>query len=289
MTKILYAILIWLILSVSYICLKTTFSFAYYVVENENHGIQESNLYSKTNFNKFSKVLASECVYNTHNFMIKRLKLRWLNKVSNKAEQNKKSEKAIIFLHGFKETFADFIWFKNELKKHTNLPMYSINLSPTYGSIEEIAQNIRKKVINIQQQTGAKELIFVNHSMGGLVASYYTENLDKENYVSKVMTIGTPFHGTKTAVLMFDRFKNVTQMKPKSKFLEKLNQQIINSKAKYYNIAVQMDNIIYPWDSDFVKSNKVAKHIHKEKGHLGVLYSHDTVNKVSEWINAKES
>lgn len=44
-------------------------------------------------------------------------------------------------------------------------------------------------------------LILVGHSMGGLVARYYAECLDKNRFTARVITIGTPYQGAVKALL----------------------------------------------------------------------------------------
>jgi pimeloyl-ACP methyl ester carboxylesterase len=43
-------------------------------------------------------------------------------------------------------------------------------------------------------------LIFIGHSMGGLVARYYAEVLDREYFTGRVVTIGTPYQGAAKAL-----------------------------------------------------------------------------------------
>lgn len=45
------------------------------------------------------------------------------------------------------------------------------------------------------------QLILIGHSMGGLVARYYAECLDKQRLTARVITIGTPYQGAVKALL----------------------------------------------------------------------------------------
>jgi hypothetical protein len=57
------------------------------------------------------------------------------------------------------------------------------------------ASALKKAVDHVLEATGAKKIILVAHSMGGLVARSYIRWLGGDQYVYKLLTVGTPNHG----------------------------------------------------------------------------------------------
>jgi triacylglycerol esterase/lipase EstA (alpha/beta hydrolase family) len=62
--------------------------------------------------------------------------------------------------------------------------------------ISVYAQRLRDVIEVIKHNTGKNKVIIIAHSMGGLVSREYIKNYGGINSVSKLITIGTPNHGT---------------------------------------------------------------------------------------------
>ncbi|MBU2577152.1 MAG: alpha/beta fold hydrolase [Nanoarchaeota archaeon] len=62
--------------------------------------------------------------------------------------------------------------------------------------ISEYSTRLSKVVANVLYATGKDKVIIIAHSMGGLVSRDYIKNRGGENKVDKLITIGTPNHGT---------------------------------------------------------------------------------------------
>jgi triacylglycerol lipase len=86
-----------------------------------------------------------------------------------------------------------------------------------------IAQQISAEVDALLQRTGAKKVDIVAHSMGGLSARWYLKFLGGTAKVDRFVSIGTPHHGAKLAVLCTIFFTSCGEMRPDSGFLTQLN------------------------------------------------------------------
>jgi len=84
---------------------------------------------------------------------------------------------------------------------------------------------------NDPQQFGSKNISILAHSMGGLIARYYMTKLGGTGRVSKLITLGTPHHGTPIANgLALGSVANPTQRA----LLDEFNLYL--SPIKYYQI-----------------------------------------------------
>jgi triacylglycerol lipase len=96
-------------------------------------------------------------------------------------------------------------------------PVYALSYGPPLAPIEGFADQMAAKIAAIRAATGAKQVVLVGHSMGGLVSLAYLRRHGGAS-VRRLITIGTPFHGSRHAYLMFGH--SLAQLRPGSKFLE---------------------------------------------------------------------
>lgn len=217
------------------------------------------------------------------NFM-RLLLLPFLN-VSYNTIITKEVKTPILLIHGYVQNQTDWLWFRHKLKEKNVGPIYSLNLCPPFASITEFAELVKKKVELIRQETKHPNIILIGHSMGGLIASFYSEYLAPPHEVSAVITLGSPFQGTKLAALGMGQ--NAVEMAPNSKLLSDLTQKIEKSSVKYHYIASKIDNLIVPWDSAipaFSKDRDNNKLILEDHGHLSLLISPKVINQVEGWV-----
>lgn len=204
---------------------------------------------------------------------------KWINLSIN---GNQKNNTAILLIHGYYRNQADWLWMRKQLKA-CNCPIFTINLKPDLGTIQEITLNsLPPKIAKIQQQTECKNIILIGHSMGGIVASYYSEFLDHENLIKTIITLGTPLFGTKVAA--GGAGENAKQMLPGSKFLADLREKISKSQQKYYQICSKFDNLIFPWRSALLDNNSNTQLILPFESHLGLLYSAEVATQLRAWV-----
>jgi len=106
---------------------------------------------------------------------------------------------------------------KRMLRRRGAGPLFEMAPGIVFAPIEEFAGRLGERVDAILQSTGAEQIDLVAHSMGGLVARYYVEQLGGAGKVRRCITIETPHHGTLLAVIAPG--ENARQMRPGSTFL----------------------------------------------------------------------
>ena len=208
----------------------------------------------------------------------------------------KNSKTPVIFVNGY--FCAASIWwhlafqlkkqFIQESKSNSaEIPSFYYNsfFKNPFAAIPEMAQLLQHQIKQIRTETGAEQVILVAFSMGGLIASYMSEYLAQPGEVAKVISIGTPFEGTRMAALGIG--ENAAQMLPGSSFVTALVEKIEQSKVSYYCVASQMDNDIIPWSSAIVHADLPPHRllVVEDCGHLGLLFSKAVIAKLYTWMN----
>ena len=122
----------------------------------------------------------------------------------------------VLLLHGVGCNAGVWFGMQGFLEKQGVGPVNALSYGPPLSSIETFADQVAQKVSAIRAATGAKQVVLVGHSMGGLVGLTYLRRHGGDS-VRRLITIGTPFHGSRHAYMMFGQ--SLAQLRPGSKFL----------------------------------------------------------------------
>lgn len=190
----------------------------------------------------------------------------------------------ILLVHGYGQYQSYWYWFQYQLKNWGFSPVYTLNPWETSNRIESHAQVLAKKIQVIKAKHPDQKITLIGHSMGGLVSAYYGEYLASTQEINKIITMGTPFYGTRLAGLGFGQ--SAQEMAPDSPFLSQLRQRIQTSSTPYYCLASQVDNLIVPWQSALLNNDPSHEKIFPDLGHLRFLVNSDVLETVKGWLEA---
>ena len=281
-------ILILFCLFIIFTIITHLFTFLFLIIEYKIGSITKESLYPEIDDSKFIFYGLKEYFLVMLKFILYPLKFRTQSYNNPKDNHNiQDSQKHVVLLiHGFCRAQTDWLWFQSKLAKLIPNPIYTLNLANPLSPIQTMAESLTRKIEHIKEDTNCESITLIGHSMGGLVSSFYAENLDIDNLVNKVIMIGSPINGTKAAVLGVG--KNVKQMLPNSVFLSQLREKIYNSKKQYYTVASKMDNLIYPWYSAILSPadniDRANTLVEEQESHLGLIYSIDVLKQVKDWL-----
>ncbi|WP_306393884.1 esterase/lipase family protein [Telluria beijingensis] len=129
----------------------------------------------------------------------------------------------------------------------------TLDLEPLTGDIDDYAARIEEAAARLCAQAGARQLIVVAHSMGGLAARAWMR-VHGADRVARLVTLGTPHHGTCLAA--FGLGINAGQMRrmgvagPECAWLTALaGAEPAAVRARITSIYSHHDNIIAPQTS----------------------------------------
>ena len=153
--------------------------------------------------------------------------------------------------------------------------------APDYGTratglIPDSAAQVGAYIQAVMHATGAKKVIIMGHSQGGLVARYWMRLLGGAKYVKHLVCIGTPNHGTTqggilSPLVTSHRADSVMQSVIDAYFGPAGAQQIVGSDildqvnrdgdleegVTYTNIVTRSDAVVVPPESCFLAPDKV--------------------------------
>jgi triacylglycerol lipase len=159
----------------------------------------------------------------------------------------------VLLLHGYVCNRGFMLPLRRYLRAH-GIAAYSHNLEPVYAGIDSYAGGLARQVEKILADTGAEKLVILAHSMGGLVARAYIRQCGAHR-VAKLITLGTPHHGTVMARL--GAGENGRQMVPDSAWLQRLNEDA--PTLPLVSVFSHQDNIVLPQESAALAGAKVVR------------------------------
>ncbi len=158
-----------------------------------------------------------------------------------------KDNPPVLVLHGYLGTRGAMYMVERRLLRDGfqvfSFPLGVVNTA----DIRKSAKRVQQRVGEILERSGAKELDIVAHSMGGLISLYYIKELGGADYVRRLVTLGTPWSGTWTAlggiVTIGLVAPSTWQLLPHNPFLRKLHSTPLPDNVRFCSIRGTKDKI----------------------------------------------
>lgn len=148
----------------------------------------------------------------------------------------------VVLIPGINENY----YFLSTLGNELNNLGYKVHVLDNWNSRENIkliAEKLSEKITKLNFNNA----YIIAHSKGGLVAKYYLDNYNNSNKVKKIISISTPYGGSKLARLNI--FNSLNEMSLRSEILSHIiknefnNQKIINIYPKFDNHVIPNKNL----------------------------------------------
>lgn len=153
-------------------------------------------------------------------------------------------EIAIVLVHGYFANRGCWAPMVPRLEEAGVGPVYAPSCRSHGASIEDFEEDLHRAIERVSQ---GRRVAIVAHSMGGLAARLYLARRGGDR-VAKLITIGSPHHGTRLAP--WGVGENAREMAPGSRFLASLEAAEENAAMPpALSIYSVHDNMILPQDS----------------------------------------
>jgi triacylglycerol lipase len=196
--------------------------------------------------------------------------------------------RGVVLVHGF---FCNRgLWNPWTRQMHqSGVPFIAVNLEPLLGSIDLYHETIEAAVARMQAATG-RPPVMVGHSMGGLAIRAWSAKHRGADRVHRVITIGTPHHGTWLA--RHARAANARQMQLSSDWLSALAEveaamtgvdEVATPYKSFTCFYGHCDNIVFPSATATLNG---ACNIHLPgTAHVQMAYHPAVFAETMRWLN----
>ena len=190
----------------------------------------------------------------------------------------------ILLVHGYVCNRGLWLALRRRLAAAALGPVYTVTLAPLFGGIDVLVPKLDAKIEAICAETGAPSVMIVAHSMGGLVVRAYLvqRQAQANSRVAKLVTLGSPHHGTQLAHLGIGI--NASQMRDQSEWLETLEDMEAAGDTPPATLSIYTlnDDLVYPPESsvlDWAVNVPVSA-----VGHMGLLFSEPVAKRVIQYL-----
>lgn len=179
-------------------------------------------------------------------------------------------QRGVVLVHGFLCNRGVWLPWLPELRARGHAYV-ALTLEPAFGSVDDYVAAIDTAMRQVQAATGLPPVL-VGHSMGGLAARAWLRTLAQPpaQRVHRILTLGTPHHGTWPA--RFSHTTNGMQMRLDSPWLQALAaSEGAAQRALFSCWYSDCDNIVYPARSATLDG--ADNHLLHGLGHVHMLYA----------------
>ena len=155
----------------------------------------------------------------------------------------------VLLLHGILCNAGVWLPMKKYLAARGIGPIYALSYGPPLASIDVFADQTAAKIDAILEATGARQVVIVGHSMGGLVARAYLRR-HGGGKVRRLITIGTPHHGSMHAYMMPG--VALSQLRPRNAWLTELGAAGAGSDPPIVSLWSWHDSMVAPQTSSLL-------------------------------------
>ncbi|MGE5668706.1 MAG: esterase/lipase family protein [Betaproteobacteria bacterium] len=149
----------------------------------------------------------------------------------------------VLLLHGVLCNAGVWRRFARFLASRGVAGIYSLSYGPPLASIELFADQMEAKIDAIRAATGARSVMVVTHSMGGLVARAYLRSYGAGK-LARLVTIGAPHHGSVHA-WMFPG-TSLAQLRPGNPWLAALAHERPDPALRFVSLWSWHDSMVAP-------------------------------------------
>jgi uncharacterized membrane protein YdjX (TVP38/TMEM64 family)/pimeloyl-ACP methyl ester carboxylesterase len=207
----------------------------------------------------------------------------------------------ILLLYGFFSSRRSLSVIERHLKAK-GYEVISFNLGGLLGvfftrGIIETAHFIDFKLKKQFERYSFNKITVVAHSKGGLVALWWLLRLGGFRYCDRVITMGTPYKGTKLTWLLLITpigflWRDMWQMRPGSRMLKVLSESYIPESVKIFCFYSEKDRVSSGTDGIFKAKNVAGQVIPVAMHHIShfeYLHKRDVAEEISKLLGPPES
>ncbi len=159
----------------------------------------------------------------------------------------------VILVHGIgfrDKTILGKYWGKTPAKLKAHGAKVFSGGQDAYGIIAENAMLLKKNILAILEQTGARKVNIIAHSRGGIESRYMISRLNMQGKVASLTTISTPHRGTAMADIIMRQIKDENVLTAVVDFFSKIigdnNPESYNAGNELTRAYMKEFNLIVP-------------------------------------------
>lgn len=186
-------------------------------------------------------------------------------------------QRTVVLIHGYMANRSNLFPVEAWLRMRGVKQVLSFNYRSGDG-VEPAAQALRDY---LRRHVRGGRVDLVCHSLGGLVARVYLQELGGARRVDRCVTLGTPHRGTYNAYWLTSRVGS--ELRPDSPLLRRLEATRAKAeRVEFLSIVAGSDNLVIPR----VFSGHERELHFADVGHVSMLFSPRVLGTIAEFLGA---
>lgn len=186
------------------------------------------------------------------------------------------ADDVVVLVHGIFASAGVFRPMKQDLLRETKAKVASFTHAPG-PTIPRLARSLARLVERIGF---GPRIHLVGHSLGGLVARWYVQELGGHRRVAQTISLGSPFGGTERARPF--RFFVGNDLHTTSPTLARLRARAKEHGVPHLSIVADADAVVVPCKSAVFPSGDV--HVLEGRGHNSLLFDPEAIRLVVDRV-----
>lgn len=191
-------------------------------------------------------------------------------------ERRDRAMRTVVFVHGLGANRAGFLPLQAWLRAMGFRNQYAVNYR-SRGSLEALGLRLARE---LRRSIRGGRIDLVTHSMGGLVARFYLQQLGGARRVDRLITLGTPHHGTHAATFLPSAL--VRQLLPGSPFIRHLNALPPPERVAVTSLVAGRDLLIQPVEAAVCPFGESRRF--DDLGHVELLFRPEVFREVTHLL-----
>jgi triacylglycerol esterase/lipase EstA (alpha/beta hydrolase family) len=191
---------------------------------------------------------------------------------SRRRTPRRRDQHTVVLIHGYLSNRSALF----PLATYLRVVGFEQVLTFNYRSGQGVERSARELREFLRRHVRGGRIDLVCHSLGGLVARVYLQELGGARRVDRCVTLGTPHHGTYNSYWLSSRVGR--ELRPDSSLVARLRSSRANaSRVRFASIVAGADNLVIP--RIFAKHERVI-HV-PDLGHVAMLFSPRVLSRVA--------
>lgn len=196
---------------------------------------------------------------------------------SQRRTDRRREQRTVVLVHGYLSNRSVLSPLAAYLRLRGIQQVLSFNYASSAG-VEQSALALRNY---LRGHVRGGRIDLVCHSMGGLVARVYLQELGGARRVDRCITLATPHHGTYGSYWIWSRVGR--ELRPDSSLLARLQASRAEaSSVRFVSLIAGSDNLVFP--------RVFAAHEHEihlaDLGHMSMLFSPRVLRIVADQLRS---
>jgi pimeloyl-ACP methyl ester carboxylesterase len=188
-----------------------------------------------------------------------------------------RDQRTVVLVHGYLANRSTLFPLAAYLRLRGVKQVLQFNYDSRAG-VERGALALREF---LRQHVRGGRIDLVGHSLGGLVARVYVQELGGSRRVDRCVTLGTPHRGTYNSYWLWSRVGS--ELRPDSALLARLAASISAARnVRFLSLIAGSDNLVIPR----VFASHEQEEVFEDVGHVSMLFSPSVLRRVGDYLGS---